>query len=316
MGGDGGVLPTGRKFIRACGFGKSVEDKKEDGRNVTRAQVMRTTICAQSSKRLVDPIIACEMGNLYSKEAMLTAFIDKTLNPLYSHVRGMKDVKTLKLTPNPAYSIAGESEGESRPEYLCPVTDIEFNGKYPFVVIWSTGFVISEKAIREIGVDALQQEYGPFTSEDIVPLIPSEEELKSQRINMEKRRENMQNLKNEKKGDKKSKRSREAASTDLTETTSNFISDKREEGSTKIEKEVKKVKLNNNASLNFGTVGAAGSAVNLTSATALARKAAEAVESQETKSKIFKDLFHKGHEADKHGGDLFMRISGLRYNLN
>ena len=26
MGGDGGVLPTGRKFIRGCG--KSVEDKK------------------------------------------------------------------------------------------------------------------------------------------------------------------------------------------------------------------------------------------------------------------------------------------------
>jgi hypothetical protein len=309
MGGDGGVLPTGRKFIRGCG--KSVEDKKEDGRNISKSQVLRTTVCAQSCEPLMEPIIACEMGNLYSKESILKAFIDKALNPLFSHLRGMKDIKTLKLTPNPAYSPEKELDGERRPKFVCPITSMEFNGIHPFVVIWSTGFVISEKAIREIGIDGLQQEYGPFTMQDVVHLIPGDAELKEQRSHMEIRRENM---KNGKKDGKKTKRDRESDSNNATSSSSS--SNKGEEESQKAEKSEKKVKVsNNNASMNFGSVSAAGSAVSLASATSLARKAAETVESQETKSKIFKDLFHKGHEADKHDRDLFMSIAGLRYSV-
>lgn len=309
MGGDGGVLPTGRKFIRGCG--KSIEDKKEDGRNITKSQVLRTTICAQSCEPLMEPIVACEMGNLYSKESILKAFIDKALNPLFSHIRGMKDIKTLILSPNPAYSLANELNGESRPKYVCPVTTMEFNGIHPFVVIWSTGFVISEKAIREIGMDGLQQEYGPFNMQDVVHLIPSDHELKGQSNHMESRRENM---KNGKKDGKKTKRDRESDVKNISNASSS--SNIGGETSQKVEKSEKKLKTsNNNASMNFGSVSAAGSMVSLTSATNLARKAAETVESQETRSKIFKDLFHKGHEADKHDRDLFMSIAGLRYSV-
>jgi hypothetical protein len=309
MGGDGGVLPTGRKFIRGCG--KSIEDKKEDGRNISKSQVLRTTICAQSCEPLMEPIIACEMGNLYSKESILKAFIDKALNPLFSHLRGMKDIKTLLLSPNPAYSLAKEMDGESRPKYICPITSMEFNGIHPFVVIWSTGFVISEKAIREIGIDGLQQEYGPFNTQDVVRLIPGDEELKEQRSHMESRRENM---KNGKKDGKKTKRDRES---DISNTTSSSSSsNKGGDESQKVEKSEKKLKASNNsASTNFGREKVSGSAVSLASATSLARKAAETIESQEAKSKIFKDLFHKGHEADKHDRDLFMSIAGLRYSV-
>ena len=321
MGGDGGVLPTGRKFIRGCG--KSVEDKKEDGKNITKAQVMRTTICAQCSEPLTEPVVACEMGNLYNKEAILSAFINKTLNPLYAHVRGMKDIKTLKFTPNPAYSIQNESNGESRPKYVCPLTSMEFNGIHPFIVIWTTGFVIAEKAIREIGIDGLQQDYGPFTSDDIVHLIPNEDDIKDQKEDMDLRREIAQNLKNEKKDSKKSKRSLDITSSthgvvDSAVTSSEDNTNKKIRG----ENDAKKIKNSNNngdkcsdKSKNFGAITAIGSAVSLTSATSVARKAKETVENQEEKSKVFKDLFHKGKEADKYDRDLFMSVAGLRYSL-
>ena len=317
MGGDGGVLPTGRKFIRGCG--KSVEDKKEDGKNVTKAQIMRTAICAQSSELLIEPIVACEMGNLYNKEAILSAFINKTLNPLYSHIRGMKDVKTLVFSPNPAYSIIHGSDSESCSKFVCPVTSMEFNGLHPFVVIWSTGFVVSEKAIREIGIENLQQDYGPFTADSVVHLIPNEDDTKTQKIHMDNRRENAQNMKNSKKDSKKSKRSLDCGkitaewSSDMDGIEeSDIVAKKVRNGEPNI-KRMKAVDSDN--SKNFGAVSATGSAVSLTSATSVARKAIEAVESQEGKSKVFKDLFHKGHEADKYDRDLFMSISGLRYSL-
>lgn len=317
MGGDGGVLPTGRKFIRGCG--KSVEDKKEDGKNVTKAQIMRTVICAQSSEPLTEPIIACEMGNLYSKEAMLLAIINKTLNPLHSHVRGMKDVITLKFTSNPAYSSADEADDKSRPRFICPVTSMEFNGIHPFAAIWSTGYVISVKAIREIGIEALQQDYGPFDAEDIVQLVPAEGDSQAQKVQMDVRREKVQNMKNQKKLLKSSKRTSETALISAEEdTTLDATSNSGAKSVKRVKNEldVKKMKAtSSDASKNFGAVSAAGSAVSLTSATSVARRAEEAVQSQESKSKVFKDLFHKGHEADKHDRDLFMSISGLRYTL-
>jgi Rtf2 RING-finger len=316
MGGDGGVLPTGRKFIRGCG--KSVEDKKEDGKNVTKAQIMRTVICAQSSEPLAEPIIACEMGNLYSKEAMLLAIINKTLNPLHSHVRGMKDVITLKFTTNPAYS-ADDAEEKVRPRFICPVTSMEFNGIHPFAAIWSTGYVISMKAIREIGIEALQQDYGPFDTDDVVQLVPAEGDCQSQKVQMDVRREKAQNMKSQKKLLKSSKRTSETAlisaggDTTLDATSHDGTKSVKR---VKNELDVKKMKATSgDASKNFGAVSAAGSAVSLTSATSVARRAEEAVQSQESKSKVFKDLFHKGHEADKYDRDLFMSISGLRYTL-
>ena len=314
MGGDGGVLPTGRKFIRGCG--KSVEDKKEDGKNVTKAQIMRTVICAQSSEPLTEPIIACEMGNLYSKEAMLLAIINKTLNPLHSHVRGMKDVITLKLTSNPAYSAADDDE-KSSPRYICPVTSMEFNGIHPFAVIWSTGYVISVKAIREIGIEALQQDYGPFDADDVVQLVPSEADCQIQKDQMDMRREKIQNMKNQKKLVKSSKRSSETASIATEEdASSSSLNDGKIAKRIKNESDLKKTKATiSDVSKNYGVASAAGSAVSLASATSVARKAEEAVQSQETKSKVFKDLFHKEHEADKYDRDLFMSISGLRYTL-
>ena len=46
MGGDGGVIATQRKYIR----GAKNADEKEETKNIKNNQLLRTTLCAQSSE--------------------------------------------------------------------------------------------------------------------------------------------------------------------------------------------------------------------------------------------------------------------------
>lgn len=74
----------------------------------------------------------------------------------------------LRFTPNPDFRESSDIEGLLLPQFRCPVTQMDFNGLHPFVFIWSTGWVLAEKAVRELGIDALQEEYGPFVEDDII----------------------------------------------------------------------------------------------------------------------------------------------------
>lgn len=53
-------------------------------------------------------IIADRVGNLFKKESLLEYLIQKARGersiPAFSHIRSMKDVVELKLTPNPEYA--------------------------------------------------------------------------------------------------------------------------------------------------------------------------------------------------------------------
>jgi hypothetical protein len=290
---------------------------------------MRSCICAQSSERLLasDPIVVCELGHLFKKEAILSALLNKSLNPAYSHIRGMRDLKTMIATPNPSLATVDESLKASTPLFICPVTQMEFTGLTPFVVIWSTGYLLSEKAIREIGIESLQAEYGPFIASDIVKLIPSEDELRLQRKEMEARRSA---AKADKKGGKK-KRSHEAAAADGACVDSSDIPSGSEPGllnegssiksTNNGEHRSKAAKLDSKSSAVTSAANTSNSSAprgnggSITSANSLAKQATAAVEQQELKSSVFKSLFHKGLEADKKDRDLFMSVAGLRYTL-
>lgn len=286
MGGDGGTITNDRRFVRG------VKNEDDKNKNVTQQQIMRSKFCAQSNLKLCEPVVACEMGNLYNKEAILTALLDKVLNVRHAHIRGMKDMRTLRLTTNVS------SDGDdSTPMFMCPVTGLLLNGIHPFIVIWTTGWVLAEKAIRELGIDALQPEYGPFTIHDLVKLLPGEEEFAVQRTQMETRRETM---KAEKKDSKKSKRS--------TGTGEDRGNEKQEIKKLRTDEASSSSSSNSNSSSSSG-------ATNLTTASSLAKKVMETVQQQEAKSNIFASLFHKGHEADKKDKELFMTVAGLRYSV-
>lgn len=47
-------------------------------------------------------------------------------------------------------------DGPEPSRFMCPVTLQEMNGAHAFVVLFSTGWVMADKAIKEVGIDSLQ----------------------------------------------------------------------------------------------------------------------------------------------------------------
>mmetsp|Transcript_16643 Transcript_16643/g.25049 ORF Transcript_16643/g.25049 Transcript_16643/m.25049 type:complete len:276 (+) Transcript_16643:85-912(+) len=275
MGGDGGVIAVKRKFIKEC----KTEEKRQY-QDVKDTQFVRASTCAISGSPLQDPIVCCRLGYLFNKEAILTAILDKRLDKAFSHIRKLKGIKTLQFTPNPEYQ--EKSNGTAVAKYICPVTMTAFDGVHPFVAIWSTGYVISEKALREIGIPGLQTEYGPFSENDIVRLLPSEEELNTRRATLEAQKE-LSARKNEGK-----KRSREPQG----------------EGDPEALKEAGK---KHQRSKDHAIVSAPKSVVNV---------AKSHINENEGKSEVYKKLFHKDDDKKSSDRDLFMSVAGFRYTLS
>ena len=190
MGGDGGVIAAKREYMRAGG---SKELHDEEGKSVKQIQILRSKSCSLSQKELEDPVVACELGNLYNKEAVLGYLLDKKIPSELSHIRKMKeDVKEAKFHVS--------SSGARS----CPLTGLDFNGMIPFVLVWSTGFVLSEKAVKEMGIYSLQEEYGPFSEDDLVKLLPLDDDLESMKERMKARKEKrMMSKKKKRSGDEK-----------------------------------------------------------------------------------------------------------------
>lgn len=112
--------------------------------------------CTIRQLPLQSPIVACGLGHLYSKEAVLEGLLDrKTLPESAIHIKSLKDVKDLNLTPNPAYEGMKAEKGDcyvdgGKSPYICPIIGLEMNGKYKFCFLWSCGCVMSERALKHV----------------------------------------------------------------------------------------------------------------------------------------------------------------------
>jgi hypothetical protein len=196
--------------------------------------------------------------------------------------------------------------------FICPITKMELNGNQPFVAIWTTGFVLSEKAVREIGIENLQADYGPFSSEDLIKLLPCENELVSQTSNMLSRRSK------KKKSLKIQKNSENGNSKSFNEKKINGIDNKIDQ-----HQENKKRKANNNDNNNITDQTNNSNDKTLTTTqhtfnnnTKLVKDAENVIKNQESRSEIYKNLFHSDHEKDENNRDLFICVSSLRYTLH
>lgn len=166
------------------------EKEQTAGPNKFEQKLIRTRTCALSNSNLEvgTPVVADELGNLFNKEALLTALVEKTLPPEFSHIRGMRDIVSCSFHKNPTPPPDGvdiDWSTDNWAPYSCPISGVEMNGRYAFVAfrvsaaVASEGGracnVISEKALREMGAGALQAEYGPFDAESgVVKLVPSD----------------------------------------------------------------------------------------------------------------------------------------------
>lgn len=89
-----------------------------------------------------------------------------TVRPANSFATLSKDCPTrpllrllflLRLTPNPSFGKEDRAfDGPEPARYMCPVTLQEMNGSQAFVVLMSTGWVMAEKATKEVGIEGLQ----------------------------------------------------------------------------------------------------------------------------------------------------------------
>mmetsp|Transcript_1622 Transcript_1622/g.2316 ORF Transcript_1622/g.2316 Transcript_1622/m.2316 type:complete len:254 (+) Transcript_1622:184-945(+) len=181
MGGDGGVIPSNRRYLRGAGAAEKTGNVGSNNKGTAvdpkvkkeeRARAMYT--CAISNKPLTDAIVVCPFGLLYNKEAVVEALLKrkKTQDPRLDHIRGLKDLHDVRF-----HMIQSTSSDDPVPS--CPVRGTELNGQIPAVVLVPGSSdvvnVVSERAVKEMGEEAIMGEYGP--AENRIKLLPSNEEL-------------------------------------------------------------------------------------------------------------------------------------------
>ncbi|XP_017335575.1 replication termination factor 2 isoform X1 [Ictalurus punctatus] len=201
MGCDGGTIPKRHELVKG--------PKKVEKVDKNAALAAKWKYCCLSQEKLRRPIVACELGRLFNKDAIIEYLLDKSAErpntEVVTHIRGIKDVKELNLTDNPAW------EGERRNAkgdcyedmhcamFICPVVGLEMNGKHKFCYLLSCGCVFSERALREVKTEICHKCGDPFLEDDIVVLNGSKEEQEKLQKAMEERRAKAKTAKKSKK---------------------------------------------------------------------------------------------------------------------
>ncbi|XP_067002928.1 replication termination factor 2 [Anabrus simplex] len=207
MGCDGGTIPRRDELVR--------KKKKPEQKDKDSELSFRWRHCSLTQQPLQPPIVACGLGRLYNKDAVIEALLDKTNLPeTAQHIKNLKDIRELKLTPNPAFKPSAEKgdayiDRQTAP-YICPVIGLEMNGKFRFAFLWSCGCVVSERALKEVKTQVCHKCQQPFTVEDVIILNGTAEdaELMQKRLEIRQAR-----LKAEKKSRNEEKRKMKTNST-------------------------------------------------------------------------------------------------------
>lgn len=146
MGNDGGSIPDRRDLVRA-----KPKAEQADKANQTRA---RWFFCALSKRPLQEPVVACALGRLYNKDSIIEYLLDKSSygdgEAICGHIRSLKDVKTLKLTPNSSKTSLSADSTSDVAAFVCPLNLKEMNGSQPFVYLWTCGCVFSQAGLRAV----------------------------------------------------------------------------------------------------------------------------------------------------------------------
>ncbi|XP_014666108.1 PREDICTED: protein RTF2 homolog [Priapulus caudatus] len=185
MGCDGGTIPKRDELVRTKKKPEKVEKKVE--------REAKWKHCALTQEPLRDPVVSCELGRLYNKEAVLEYLLEKSHAEKAEHISSIKDVHTLKFTENPAYTgeVASKGDGYTDTEtskYICPVTSLEMNGMHRFVFLLGCNCVLSDKALKELKTVKCVKCGSPYTQDDVIVINGSEEDVKDLRQKMEARK--------------------------------------------------------------------------------------------------------------------------------
>ena len=201
MGGDGGVIPKNRRYLRGAGAGDKTGDSNnaEDRKAVVDPNVLKEELarsmrtCAISNRPLslasFGEIVVCPYGRLYAREAVVEALLErkKTKDPRLDHIRGLKDLHDVRFHLSRSSSAGRAEEGGDDQVPSCPIRGTELNGLIPALVLLPGSSevpnVVSERAVKEMGTDAIHTEYGP--TEQSIKLLPYGEELEAIKVQHE-----------------------------------------------------------------------------------------------------------------------------------
>merc|ERR1712029_1072818 len=102
MGCDGGTIPTRDELVKTA---KRPEQKDKDS-----VRLYKWRHCALTQEPLDKPVVACELGRLYNKEAIIEKLLNAKSegsssqeNGAADHIKSLKDIKELQLEPNPTF---------------------------------------------------------------------------------------------------------------------------------------------------------------------------------------------------------------------
>ncbi|XP_036989547.2 replication termination factor 2 [Artibeus jamaicensis] len=190
MGCDGGTIPKRHELVKGP---KKVEKVDKDAELVAQ-----WNYCALSQEILRRPIVACELGRLYNKDAVIEFLLDKSsekaLGKAASHIKSIKNVTELRLSDNPAWEgDRGNTKGDKhddlqRARFICPVVGLEMNGRHRFCFLRCCGCVFSERALKEIKAEVCHTCGAAFGEDDIIVLNGTKEDVAALKGRMEERR--------------------------------------------------------------------------------------------------------------------------------
>jgi len=185
MGGDGGSIPGRADMIKTKGmkFARNLGGMGYNPNLMVRADTEKYTKseerqlkwrnCAISQTTLKRPLVACRLGRIYNKDAIIEAMLKKTIPEGSRHIRSLKDIRT--LCPS---SVVSTADGDC---LVCPISKDGFDGSLRGFFGWRCGCVISEKALKNLkrhddvsdkclvcGNDAV--------GNTLIPLIPDNEQ--------------------------------------------------------------------------------------------------------------------------------------------
>ncbi|VDN99108.1 unnamed protein product [Rodentolepis nana] len=174
MGGDGGSIPRRVELVR--------EKKQREKVGKVAADAAKWKHCALSQQPLRQPIVSCQLGRLYNKEVIIERFLDpsKYTSSVADHIKKLRDVRDLKLTPIPKDQTSHElSSGiieDSAESFCCPILGQEMNGSYPFVFSWECGCVVSKRAFDNVKDSSCLKCGQPLQPESVILLNPETDE--------------------------------------------------------------------------------------------------------------------------------------------
>ncbi|XP_048205608.1 replication termination factor 2 [Perognathus longimembris pacificus] len=190
MGCDGGTIPKRHELVKGP---KKVEKVDKDAELVAQ-----WNYCTLSQEILRRPIVACELGRLYNKDAVIEFLLDKSaekaLGKATSHIKSIKNVTELKLSDNPAWEgEKGNTKGDKhddlqRARFICPVVGLEMNGRHRFCFLRGCGCVFSERALKEIKAEVCHTCGAAFQEDDVIVLNGTKRDVEELKARMEERR--------------------------------------------------------------------------------------------------------------------------------